>query len=146
MQVRSSVTNNQLGIPCRDARSGGYLSYVMKVDPVRPMVLRCTYWGNDSNPGRLFDVMVNDKIIATQKLDFNDPGHFFDVEYNIPSRLTRALNQVTVKFQAYPGQFAGGFFGCQMLKRCRMPPPPSVFPSRSSTQTSLTGARVLECG
>jgi len=29
-------------------------------------------------------------VRGTQKLDYNDPGHFFDVEYKIPEKLTRA--------------------------------------------------------
>ena len=81
------------------------------------MSLYCTYWGNDSDPGRLFDILVNDKVIATQKLDFNDPGHFFDVEFEIPRSLTAGQSEVTVEFQARPGMSAGGVFGLQMLKR-----------------------------
>ena len=102
--------------PVRDAVNGGFVRYTMKVDPVHPMILRCKYWGND-NGSRRFDVIVNDKIIATQRLEFNDPGRFFYEEYDIPADLTRGKSEVTVVFQAYPGQKAGGFYGCQMLKR-----------------------------
>ena len=101
----------------RDADFGGSFSYDLKVDPTRPMSLYCTYWGNDSFPGRLFDILVNGKVIATQKLDFNDPGHFFNVEYPIPRKLTQGTNQVTVVFQGRPDKFAGGVFALQMLKR-----------------------------
>jgi hypothetical protein len=80
------------------------------------MSLCCTYWGND-NTGRRFDVLVNDKVIATQKLEFNDPGRFFHVEYPIPENLTRGQTNVIVVFQAYPRKTAGGLYGCQMLKR-----------------------------
>jgi len=101
----------------RHADNGGSFSYDLKVDPKQTMSLYCTYWGNDSDPGRLFDILVNGEVIATQKLDFNDPGHFFNVEYSIPRKLTRGTNQVTVVFQARPFKFAGGLFGLQMLKR-----------------------------
>jgi hypothetical protein len=100
----------------RTAFSGGVISYVMKVDPAQPMFLYCTYWGNDSG-GRQFDVLVNDKVIARQTLNFNDPGRFFDVEYAIPAQLTHGQTNVTVVFQGYPGKTVGGIFGCQMLKR-----------------------------
>jgi hypothetical protein len=117
VQGRNSQWGAFNGKNWRHAVGGGSFSYVMKVDPVRPMILYCTYWGNDSSPGRLFDILVSDKVIATQKLDFNDPGHFFDVEYAIPQKLTRGRSVVTVTFQARPMMYAGGVFGCQMLKR-----------------------------
>jgi hypothetical protein len=56
-------------------------------------------------------------VIATQKLNFNDPGHYFDVEYKIPRPLTRSTNQVAVTFQAYPDKMAGGLFDLQMVRR-----------------------------
>jgi Family of unknown function (DUF6805)/Domain of unknown function (DUF4190) len=117
LQCQGSGTGNFYGKNWRDAADGGWFSYSLKVDPVRPMSLYCTYWGNDSDPGRLFDILVNDQVIATQKLDFNDPGHFFDVEYEIPKSLTAGQSEITVEFQAHPGMSAGGVFGLQMLKR-----------------------------
>jgi hypothetical protein len=102
--------------PVRDASNGGFISFTMKVDPVAPMSLYCTYWGNDAG-GRRFDIIVNDEVIATQVLDYNDPGRFFDVEYKIPHGITRGQTNVTVVLQAYPRKTVGGIFGCQMLKR-----------------------------
>jgi hypothetical protein len=99
----------------RHAPRGGLISYVMKVDPAQSMSLYCTYWGNDGG-GRRFDVIVDDEIIATQTLDYNDPGRFFDVEYAIPQHLTSGKTNVTVVFQGYPMKTVGGIFGCQMLK------------------------------
>ena len=100
----------------RDAIRGGNISYELKVDPIHPMSLYCTYWGNDGT-GRRFDILVNEKVIATQTLNFNDPGHFFDVEYKIPEALTRGETSVRVTFQAYPRKTAGGLYGCQMLRQ-----------------------------
>jgi hypothetical protein len=116
MAARMSNSVKFMDKSVRDAVNGGFVSYVMKVDPAQPMSLYCTYWGNDS-VGRRFDILVEDEVIATQRLDFNDPGHFFDVEYRIPGRLTRGKTEVTVVFQAYPRNTVGGIFGCQMLKR-----------------------------
>lgn len=102
----------------RHAVAGGSFSYVMKVDPAKPMSLYCTYWGSDNGPPtRWFDIVVENETIATQRLDYNAPGDFFDVEYRIPSRLTSGKHQVAVRFQAAPGDTAGGLFGCQMLRR-----------------------------
>jgi hypothetical protein len=100
----------------RDAINGGCISYIVKVDSARPMSLYCTYWGNDS-VGRRFDILINETVIATQTLEFNDPGHFFDVEYLIPETLTHGQTNVTITFQAYPRKTAGGLYGCQMLTR-----------------------------
>ena len=116
MESRFSGSGQYMDKPVRNAVNGGFISYVMKVDPAQPMVLCCTYWGGDTG-GRRFDVLVNEKIIATQTLDFNDPGRFFEVEYAISQDLTRGQSNVTVVFQGYPGRTVGGIFGCQMLKR-----------------------------
>ena len=88
----------------------------MKVLPDQAMSLNCRYWGGEQ-AGRTFDISIDDKVIATQNLEFNVPGHFFDTEYRIPRSLTRGKTQVTIKFQAHPGVAAGGLFGCQTLKR-----------------------------
>jgi hypothetical protein len=116
MKTRFSNSGPFSGRMVRDARSGGSISYNMKVDPVHPMSLYCTYWGNDA-AGRRFDILINETVIATQTLEFNDPGHFFDVEYKIPEKLTHGQNTVTVAFQAYPRKTAGGLYGCQTLTR-----------------------------
>ena len=39
------------------------------------MTLDVTYWGSDSG-GRVFDILVNGQIIATQTLTNNNPGVF----------------------------------------------------------------------
>lgn len=100
----------------RSAVTGGSITYVMKVLPDQAMSLNCRYWGNEQ-AGRTFDICIDDEIIATQNLEYNVPGHFFDVEYRIPRSMTRGKKQVTVSFQAHPGLAAGGLFGCQTLKR-----------------------------
>ena len=80
------------------------------------MTLDVTYWGDETGP-RTFDILVNGQKIATQSLDHNKPGEFFDVEYPIPAALTAgAGNTITVRFQAHDGSTAGGVFGCATLK------------------------------
>ena len=116
MNSRFSGSGTYLNKSLRDAGNGGFFSYVMKVDPVEPMFLYCTYWGNDT-ASRRFDILVNDKVIATQTLNYNDPGRFFDVEYAIPPKLTHGQTNVVVVFQGYPFKTVGGIFGLQMLKR-----------------------------
>jgi DNA-directed RNA polymerase subunit RPC12/RpoP len=94
----------------------GFFSYVLKVLPNGPMVLNCTYWGSDTGQ-REFEIVIDGSTIARQKLDYNSPGHFFDMEYAIPRSLTRGKSEVTVEFRAAKGMSAGEVFGCQTLRK-----------------------------
>ena len=100
----------------RRAVRGGSFSYVMKVLPHELMTLSCRYSG-DEPKGRAFDIAVDDQIIATESLNHNAPGKFFDEQYDIPAALTRGKEEVTVEFQAHANSVAGTLYGCQMLKR-----------------------------
>ncbi|MCX7049519.1 MAG: glycoside hydrolase family 127 protein [Candidatus Sumerlaeota bacterium] len=98
----------------RDARAG-WFSYEVKVAPDQPMQLMVAYWGDDTN-GREFDVLIDGEKIASQTLNKNKPGEFFDQPYDIPEKLTKGKERVTVKFAAHPGKTAGGVFGILALK------------------------------
>ena len=99
----------------RHATDGGWFSYDLKVDPNQPMELVVTYWGSDAG-ARVFDIIVDGKVIATQRLQRNKPGQFFDVTYPIPIELTKGKEKVTVRFQAHPKCIAGGVFGVRMVR------------------------------
>ena len=73
-----------------------------------------TYWGSDG--GRVFDILVDGKKIATQELQDNHPGQFFDEIYRIPAELTQGKAKITVRFQAQHGSTAGGVFECRLMK------------------------------
>ncbi|HEY3762454.1 MAG TPA: DUF4190 domain-containing protein [Verrucomicrobiae bacterium] len=108
-------TSNSNGKAFRAANRGGEFSYTMKVLPDQAMVLSCRYWGGEKKD-HVFDIAVDDQIIAAQDLTTLAPGHFVDVKYKIPSDLTRGKTQVNVMFQAHPRMTAGGLYGCQILK------------------------------
>jgi hypothetical protein len=99
----------------RHATDGGWFSFEMAVLPGEPVDLLCTYWGSDRGR-RTFDVLVDGTRIATQTLNDNRPGEFFDAAYPIPTELTKGKQKVIAKLQAHPGEFAGGLFGCRTLK------------------------------
>jgi hypothetical protein len=99
----------------RHATNGGWFSFEMKVLPEEPMELLCTYWGSDRRQ-RLFDILVDGTRVATQTLNDGRPGEFFDVTYPIPRELTRGKEKVTVRLQAHPDKWAGGLFGCRVMK------------------------------
>jgi uncharacterized protein len=99
----------------RHAENGGWFSFVMKVLPDEPLELSCSYWGGELGP-RAFDVLVDGTVIATESLHQDKPGAFFDRTYAIPAELTRGRQKIEVRFQAHPGNFAGGLFGARTLK------------------------------
>ena len=113
-QGKGSNSGAAFGRRWRDARGGGWFSYDMKVPPDRPVRLTVTYWGGDSN--RVFDILVDGRKLATQKLTASKPGKFTDVTYAVPANLTKGKQKVTVKFQAHPGSIAGGVFGCRIVR------------------------------
>lgn len=96
-------------------------SYVIKVNPEVPCQLVCTYWGGEKDK-RVFDVLANDRVLATQTLLQNKPNEFFEVRYPIPvdliqgktDALGQKVNKVTVKFQPHEGLTAGGVFGLRV--------------------------------
>jgi hypothetical protein len=102
----------------RHAVDGGWFSWELKVLPDRPQELRVKYWGGDTG-GREFRLLVDDQQLATQTLDNNRPGEFYEETYPLPERLTQGKQKVTLKFQAHPGKMAGGVFGCSILTRDR---------------------------
>lgn len=55
--------------------------------------------------------------IASQSLQNDMPGQFFDVTYAIPEELTRGKTKMTVRFQAQPGNIAGGLYGLRVTHR-----------------------------
>ncbi|MGC8668489.1 MAG: beta-L-arabinofuranosidase domain-containing protein [Chthonomonadales bacterium] len=99
----------------RHAAPDGWFSWDLAVLPNVPMTLLCTYWGSDVGP-RTFDILVDGQRVATQSVDRNHPGEFFDVLVPIPDELTRGKKKITVLFRPHPGNTAGGVFGCATLR------------------------------
>ena len=114
----NSNTGNYDGLNWRDANENlsatGSFGYTMAVLSNAAMSVACTYWGSDSG-SRVFDVLVDGTVIATQTLTNDDPGQFFTVYYPIPLNLTAGQTNVIVLFQAHAGQMAGGVFGLQTV-------------------------------
>jgi len=97
----------------RDARNHGYFEFRARVRP-GPLLLRATYWGEERN--KLFDIKVDGTVIATQRLNGERPGVFFDVDYPIPPDLTRDKEQVVIRFQPTTDrERCGPVFGVRVL-------------------------------
>ena len=100
----------------RDARDGGYFSFVMDNKGAENAQLICTYYGSDGG-NRKFSIQIDGKEIAREKLKAKHPHEMYDEVYEIPSDLIKGKNRITVTFQAAPGNTAGGVFGCRLVKK-----------------------------
>lgn len=99
----------------RDAISGGWFSYDLKIDDDKPVSLVCKYWGGVDKE-RNFDILADGEKIALQKLYNDKPGRFFYVTYPINEKLTKGKEKITVKFSAPQRGVAGGVFGVWSVK------------------------------
>lgn len=100
---------------CRESR-GGWFSFEMKVIPDRPVSLLVEYWGGF--PGaRTFDILVNDKIIATENISGKKEGQFINISYDIPGELTQGKKLVIVRFRAHEKNSAGPVFGVRTVRK-----------------------------
>ncbi|GAL99412.1 hypothetical protein SP5_001_01110 [Sphingomonas parapaucimobilis NBRC 15100] len=96
----------------RDARSGGYIEFTMAVRP-GAMILQGTYWGEER--ARDFDILVDNVKVATQHLENDKPGAFFDVEYPLPAALTAGKKSVRVRIVPHDRSTAGPIFGMRLF-------------------------------
>ena len=96
-------------------RHGTSIQYSLDPRGAKEAVLSVTYSGDDR--GREFDVAVNGKVIATQQLTGESPGHFVEKRYPIPAEILEAAgsDRLTVRFTARR-QLAGGLFDVRLLK------------------------------
>ncbi len=70
----------------RDAAApSGWFSYELKVDAKQPTDLLCTYWGSETG-NRNFDIQVDGKTIANQRLDMNKPEPVLQRHVRDPGR------------------------------------------------------------
>ena len=99
----------------RHATDGGWFSWQFKLLPDQPQELWVTYWGSDGG-NRVFDILVDDHKIATERLENNKPDRFFDAVYLLPADLLQGKQSITVRFQAHPGAWAGGVFGARVMR------------------------------
>ena len=76
----------------RHATDGGWFSYTLKVLPDQPQELLVIYWGSDAG-GREFDILIDGQKLATQKLESNKPGQFYDQMYPLPKELIGSKDQ-----------------------------------------------------
>lgn len=115
-QMKGVSTNTGGPNTWRDASNGGWFSYTVAVNPDKQMELVLTYSSTDGG-NREFEILVDNKKIAEQKLRAETFSAWIDKVYPIPFELTKGKKTVTIKVQALPGKIAGGVFGLRTQKQ-----------------------------
>ena len=110
----NSYTDQALGRTGREARSGGFFSFDIKVDPTVPNELLCTYLGDDKD--RTFDILIDGERLVTQQLPGAATGKFFDIVYPIPPAMIQGKQKVNITVSANHKKSAGRIFGARILK------------------------------
>jgi hypothetical protein len=103
------------GRKLRHAWEGGWFSCEVAVPAQGDAELLVDYWGGE-NPAREFDVIVNGKTIDTTTLHRDAPDRFWTKSYPLPAELIGGKTTATIKFDAKPGNYAGGVFGIRVVR------------------------------
>lgn len=108
LQGSNMRTGSDLG--WRDA-PGGWISYDLKVDPLRPTDLVLKLWGSDGGDRR-FDIYCNGTVFSYEELNSFAPNEYYYMRHPIPFDLTKDKETVTIKMQAInSNNNVGGLFG-----------------------------------
>jgi len=109
-----SYVSHALGIAGREARSGNYFSFEMKVDNSVKNNLLLKFIGDDKD--RKFDILIDGTRIATEEWTGGQTGKFYEKEYSIPAELIANKSKVTVRIEANYGKTAGRVFGVRTIR------------------------------
>ncbi|MBR5052554.1 MAG: hypothetical protein IKW91_04965, partial [Bacteroidaceae bacterium] len=108
LQGENMRTGSDLG--WRDAPNG-WISYDMKVDPLRPTDLVLKLWGSDGG-NRRFNIYCDGTVFSYEELNSFAPNEYYYMRHPIPFDLTKDKEKVTIKMQATNADnTVGGLFG-----------------------------------
>lgn len=108
LKSENSTSGNYKGLMFRDAASDGWFSYDMTVDNTATNYLKVKYYCGDA--GRHFRIYIDDMLLKEVVLEDVNPNGFYDIYYELPQELICDKSQITVKFVADTGSYAGGIF------------------------------------
>ena len=108
------------GTSGRRARRGKkWFSYDLPSDSTKIPALLITYFTIERST-RTFDILVDGQRVGQQKIERSVPGsaagHFFDVEYKIPTELLKDKKKITVRFQSTGGNEIAGVYGVRLIR------------------------------
>lgn len=110
----NSYVSEAFGKHGREARSGGFFEFDMKIDPNNTDSLLVTYIGADKN--RKFDIIVEGNLIATEHLEGGQSDKFYDRTYGIPKALIQGKTNIRVRFDAKYKSTAGRAFSVRVIR------------------------------
>ncbi|MFT2010867.1 glycoside hydrolase family 127 protein [Pontibacter sp. 13R65] len=90
-----------------------WFSYDLRNKNREAKMLRITYFGQDKD--RSFDILVNDVLVKTVKLDGSKGDTFYEEDYQLPQKVQQS-EKLTVKFVAHKGSVAGGIYHVRLMK------------------------------
>jgi len=96
--------------------ASGWFSYDFKKPSAEKLTLMVTYSGGDVN--RTFNIMIDNQLLKTVKLEDGMRGKFYSREYEIPAEWIQKDTDgvLTIKFEAAAGSMAGGIYDVRLLK------------------------------
>lgn len=98
----------------READRGGWFAFDMKVKKAKPIQLSLEYWGAFKG-SKTFDILVEDKVIATENISAFKQAKFVDKTYDIPLELTQNKEKIKVRIIPHEGHRAGPVFGVRTV-------------------------------
>jgi Uncharacterized protein conserved in bacteria len=110
----ASTTGAYHGRRWRDAAQ--WFSYRLTAPADTPLELLLTYYAGERH--RAFDLLVNDRVIATVALDGRQHDRFIDVAYPIPHDIRPATDgTLTVKLRAKENSRTASLYALRLLKK-----------------------------
>ena len=116
-QGEESSVDRSAGRPGRRGRK--WFSFDLPVDPSHPIALVVTY-NTEQRPKRSGEILIEGQRVGEQGIEGSPNGsavgHFFDVDYKIPTELVKDKQKVTVRFQATAGNEIPTVFGVRTIR------------------------------
>ena len=116
-QGEESTLDRAAGRPGRRGRK--WFSFDLPVEPSHPIALVVTY-NTEQRPKRSGEILIDGQRVGEQAIEGSPNGsavgHFFDVDYKIPTELVKDKQKVTVRFQATAGNEIPTVFGLRTIR------------------------------
>ena len=116
-QGEESTLDRAAGRPGRRGRK--WFSFDLPVEPSHPIALVVTY-NTEQRPKRSGEILIDGQRVGEQAIEGSPNGsavgHFFDVDYKIPTELVKDKQKVTVRFQATAGNEIPTVFGVRTIR------------------------------
>ena len=117
MLTSNSYSGTHMNEFWRDARDGGYFSYLLSTNNEIDLSLMVRYWGNEGGY-RTFTILIDDEKLVIENVTGKwNVSEFKDVEYLIPNSMVEGKSSIRVKFLAPSGGVAGGAFFIRLLRQ-----------------------------